>query len=65
MLVHLFKDLLDKTKSSDNTKSWAKNYKQNEIEFYLVYFNTTTKTVINSKFDKSWSIFSRSLVQNW
>ena len=44
----LFNDLLNETKGF---KSYIKKYKQKgEIEFTPVYFNSTTKTVINHKF---------------
>ena len=50
----LFSDLLNETKGFkvwNNTKSCVKKYKSNgEIEFAPVYFNSTTKTVINNKF---------------
>ena len=41
------KDLFN---DSSKEKVELKKYKENEIEFSLVYFNSTTKTVINSKF---------------
>ena len=41
------KDLFN---DSSKEKFELKKYKENEIEFSLVYFNSTTKTVINSKF---------------
>ena len=48
---HLFSDLLDETKGFKNKitlKAILKKYKPNgEIEFRSVYFNSTTKTVIN------------------
>ena len=35
----------------NNTKVYVKKYKPNgKIEFRLVYFNSTAKTVINHKF---------------
>ena len=53
----LFSDLLHETKgfkyqkAPKNTKRHIKKYKPNgEIEFTPVYFNSTTKTVINHKF---------------
>ena len=50
----LFSDLLNETKGfmyQITLKVMLKNYKPNgEIEFRLVYFNSTTKTVINHKF---------------
>ena len=51
----LFGDLLNKTKSFKyhrTLKVTLKKYKSNgEIEFRPVYFNSTTKTVINHKFN--------------
>ena len=48
---HLFSDLLDETKGFKNKitlKAILKKYKPNgEIEFRSVYFNSTTKIVIN------------------
>ena len=41
------KDLFN---DSSKEKFELKKYKENEIEFSLVYFNSTTKTVIHSKF---------------
>ena len=41
------KDLFN---DSSKEKFELKKCKENEIEFSLVYFNSTTKTVINSKF---------------
>ena len=41
------KDLFN---DSSKEKFELKKYKENEIEFSLVYFNSTTKTAINSKF---------------
>ena len=55
----LFKDLLDEIKGfkyQRNAKVLLRIYKENkDIEFVPVYFNSTTKTVINSKYglDKS------------
>ena len=53
----MFSDLLHETKgfkyqkAPKNTKRHIKKYKPNgEIEFTPVYFNSTTKTVINNKF---------------
>ena len=50
----LFGDLLNETKVFNHQitqKVMLKKYKQNgEIEFTPVYFNSTTKTVINHKF---------------
>ena len=50
----LFKYLLDQTKDFKyqiTIKILLKRYKGSEIEFSLVYFNSTTETVINHKFD--------------
>ena len=50
----LFNDLLDETKGfkyQSNIKILLKKYKGTEIKFSRVYFNSTTKTVINHKFD--------------
>ena len=50
----MFSDLLNETKGfkvRNNTKSCVKKYKSNGgIEFAPVYFNSTTKAVINNKF---------------
>ena len=50
----LFKDLLDETKIFKwqiTVKFLLRKHKENEgIEFAPVYFNSTTKTVINSKY---------------
>ena len=45
-----FNDLLNEAKVPNNTKNYIKKYKPKEIEFAPVYFNSTTKTVINHKF---------------
>ena len=65
----MFNDLLDETKSLKyqiTVKLFLKKYKSIEIEFSAVYFNSTTKTVINHKFglDKS---FQEMLyrIDNW
>ena len=50
----LFHDLLDETKGSKyqiTIKILLKKYKGIEIKFSPVYFNSTTKTAINHKFD--------------
>ena len=50
----LFNDLLDETKGFKyqiTVKILLKKYKGTEIKFSPVYFNSTTKTVINHKFD--------------
>ena len=53
-IKNLFNDLLDETKGFKyqiTLKILLKKYKGTEIEFSLIYFNSTTKTVINHKFD--------------
>ena len=66
----LVKDLLDKTfsfKYQITLKVMLKKYKPNEeIEFRLVYFNSTTKTVINHKFSLE-NAFQEILyrIDNW
>ena len=50
----LYSDLLKETKGFKypiTTKIFFKKYKSTEIDFSPVYFNATTKTVINHKFD--------------
>ena len=50
----LFNDLLDERKGfihQITVKVLLKKYKDTDIEFFLVYFISTTKTVINLKFD--------------
>ena len=51
----MFKELLDEIKGFKyqiTVKALLRKNKQNrEIEFALVYFNSTTKTVINFKYD--------------
>ena len=50
----LFSDLLDETKGFKyqiTLKIFLKKYKLIEIEFSRTYFKSTTKTVINDKFD--------------
>ena len=53
-IKYLFSDLLDETKGFKyqiTLKVMLKKYKPNgEIKFASVYFNSTTKTVINHKF---------------
>ena len=49
-----FKDLLDEAKGFKyqiTVKILFKKYKETEIEFPPVFFNSTTRTVINYKFD--------------
>ena len=66
----LFKDLLDETKGFKyqiTLKVKLKKYKPNgEIEFRPVYFNSTTKTVINHKFSLE-NAFQEILyrIDNW
>ena len=47
-------------------KNLVKRYKQNEVEFSSVYFDSTTKVVINHKFDldKSFQEFLYR-IDNW
>ena len=55
----LFNDLLDEAKGFKYQiilKAELKKYKHTEIEFSPVYFNSTTKTVINHKFDLEKSV---------
>ena len=65
----LFNDLLDESKGFKyqiTEKNLAIKYKGTEIEFFPVYFNSSTKTVINHKFglDKSFQeILCR--IDNW
>ena len=64
-----FKDLLDETKGFKyqiTLNVELKEYKGTETEFFPVYFNSTTKTVINDKFDLSKS-FQEILyrIDNW
>ena len=50
----LFSDLLDERKGfihQITVKVLLKKYKDTDIEFFPVYFISTTKTVINQKFD--------------
>ena len=51
---NLFNDLLDETKGFKyqiTVKILLKKYKGTEIEFPAVHFNSTTKTLVNHKFD--------------
>ena len=65
-IENLLNDLLMKQKVSNNTKSCVKKCKGTEIEFSPVYFNSTTKAVINHKFDLDKS-FQEILyrIDNW
>ena len=50
----MLNDLLDETKGfkyPGTVKILLKKYKDTETEFSPVYFTSTTKTVINNKFD--------------
>ena len=50
----LFNNLLDERKGfihQITVKVLLKKYKDTDIEFFPVYFISTTKTVINQKFD--------------
>ena len=65
----LFNDLLDETKGFKyqiTVKILLKKYKDIEIDFSPVYFNSITKTVINHKFDLGKS-FQEILyrIDNW
>ena len=65
----MFNDLLHETKGFKyqiTLKAELKKYKDTEIEFSPVYFNSTTKAVINHKFDLNKS-FQEILyrIDNW
>ena len=66
----MFSDLLNKTKGFKYQialKVTLKKYKPNgKIEFRPVYFNSTTKTVLNHKFGLEYS-FQETLyrIDNW
>ena len=65
----MFNDLLDETKGFKyqiTLKSELRKYKDTEIEFSPVYFNSTIKMVINHKFDLEIS-FQEILyrIDNW
>ena len=64
----LFSGLLNETKDFKyqiTLKAMLKQYKPNgEIEFKPVYFNSTTKTVINHKFCLE-NAFQKIFVQDW
>ena len=65
----LFSDLLNETKGFKcqiTLNVILKKYKSTEIEFAPVYFNSTTKTVINHKFDLNKS-FQKNLrrIDKW
>ena len=65
----LFNDLLDESKGFKyqiTEKNLAIKYKGTEIEFFPVYFNSSTKTVINHKFglDKSFQEILYG-IDNW
>ena len=68
-MKYLFNDLVYETKSFKyqiNVKILLKKYKGTRIEFSPVYFNSTTKGVINHKFDLDKS-FQEILyrIDNW
>ena len=68
-IIDLFHDLSDQNKGFKyeiTIKIFFKKYKGIEIEFYPVHFNSTTKTVINHKFDLDKS-FQEILyrIDNW
>ena len=70
----MFSDLLNKTKGFKyqiTLKVMLKKYRPNgEIEFRPVYFNSTTKTVINHKyslemlFKKFWTELTTGLIKD-
>ena len=64
----LFNDLLNETKDFKYqiTLSYVSKYRSTEIEFTPVYFNSTTKTVINHKLNLK-SAFAETLyrIDNW
>ena len=54
IIKDLFSNILNETKGFKyqiTLKVTLKKYKRTEIEFAPVYFNSTTRTVINHKFD--------------
>ena len=63
---NLFSDLLNKTKGFKyqiTVKVLLKKYKPNEeIEFTPVYFNSSTKAIINNRFKRT--CFSRNFIQD-
>ena len=69
-IEYLFKDLLDEIKGFEyqiTAKVLLRTYKENkDIEFAAVYVNSTTNTVINSKYDLDKS-FQEILyrINNW
>ena len=62
MIKDLFNNLLDETKGF----KYQIKYKATKINFFPVYFNSTTKTVMNHKFDLDKS-FQKILyrIHNW
>ena len=69
-IEYLFKDLLDEIKGFEyqiTAKVLLRKYKENkDVEFAAVYVNSTTNTVINSKYDLDKS-FQEILyrINNW
>ena len=69
-IEYFFKDLLDEIKGFEyqiTAKVLLRTYKENkDIEFAAVYVNSTTNTVINSKYDLDKS-FQEILyrINNW
>ena len=65
----MFNDLLDETKAFKyqiTVKMLLKKYKGTKIEFFPVYFNSTTKIVINYRFDLDKSFQEISYrIDNW
>ena len=63
----MLNDLLDETKGSNyqiTVNILLKKYGGTKIEFSPVYFNSTTKTVINHKFDLEKG-FQEIFIQYW
>ena len=65
----MFNDLLDETKAFKHqitVKMLLKKYKGTKIQFSPVYFNSTTKIVINHRFDLDKSFQEISYrIDNW
>ena len=63
----LFDNFSDETKGLKyqvTVKMLLKKYRRNEIEFSPVYFNSTTKTVINDEFGIE-DALQEILIENW
>ena len=62
-----FSDVLNETKGFKyqiKLKVMLKTYKSTEIEFVPVYFNSTTKTVMNNKFSLENTFQENTFVQD-